>query len=73
MTALGMEVTAHYGLLLSGRTLKGSLYGGWKPKTDIPMLIDMYLKKVTSPSIIEESLRRLQSINTLLFAGNTNR
>ncbi|XP_043717350.1 alcohol dehydrogenase-like 6 [Telopea speciosissima] len=39
------EVTAHYGLLLSGRTLKGSLFGGWKPKSDLPSLVDMYLKK----------------------------
>ncbi|CAM8972515.1 unnamed protein product [Rhodiola kirilowii] len=39
------EITAHYGLLLFGRTLKGSLYGGWKPKSEIPLLIDMYLKK----------------------------
>ncbi|XP_076889752.1 alcohol dehydrogenase-like 6 [Bidens hawaiensis] len=39
------EVTAHYGLLLSGRTLKGSLFGGWKPKSDLPSLIDMYLKE----------------------------
>ncbi|KAM0016084.1 putative alcohol dehydrogenase [Helianthus debilis subsp. tardiflorus] len=39
------EVTAHYGLLLSGRTLKGSLFGGWKPKSDLPSLIDMFLKE----------------------------
>nr|XP_043639593.1 alcohol dehydrogenase-like 6 [Erigeron canadensis] len=39
------EVTAHYGLFLTGRTLKGSLFGGWKPKSDIPSLIDMYLKE----------------------------
>ncbi|XP_060171082.1 alcohol dehydrogenase-like 6 [Lycium barbarum] len=39
------EVTAHYGLLLTGRTLTGSLFGGWKPKSEIPSLVDMYLKK----------------------------
>lgn len=39
------ETTAHYGLFLTGRTLKGSLYGGWKPKSDIPSLVDMYIKK----------------------------
>ncbi|KAL8200037.1 hypothetical protein R6Q57_011376 [Mikania cordata] len=38
------DVTAHYGLFLTGRTLKGSLFGGWKPKSDVPSLIDMYLK-----------------------------
>ena len=40
------EVSAHYALLLSGRTLKGSLFGGWKPKSDIPLLVDKYLSKV---------------------------
>lgn len=40
------EVAAHYALFLSGRTLKGSLFGGWKPKSDIPSLVDMYLNKV---------------------------
>ncbi|XP_065881680.1 alcohol dehydrogenase-like 6 [Euphorbia lathyris] len=39
------EISAHYGLLLSGRTLRGSLFGGWKPKSDLPSLVDMYMKK----------------------------
>lgn len=39
------EIAAHYGLFLSGRTLRGSLFGGWKPKSDIPSLVDMYLRK----------------------------
>ncbi|ONK63542.1 uncharacterized protein A4U43_C07F16300 [Asparagus officinalis] len=39
------EVSAHYALLLSGRTLKGSLFGGWKPKSDLPSLVDKYLNK----------------------------
>ncbi|KAH9603369.1 hypothetical protein KSS87_020978 [Heliosperma pusillum] len=40
------EVKAHYAQFLSGRTLKGTLYGGWKPKTDLPKLVDMYMNKV---------------------------
>ncbi|KAL8464873.1 hypothetical protein ACS0TY_034380 [Phlomoides rotata] len=39
------EISAHYGLFLTGRTLTGSLYGGWKPKSELPSLVDMYLKK----------------------------
>lgn len=39
------EVSAHYALFLTGRTLKGSLLGGWKPKSDLPMLVDMYLRE----------------------------
>ncbi|XP_027124577.1 alcohol dehydrogenase-like 6 isoform X2 [Coffea arabica] len=38
-------ITAHYAFFLTGRTLRGSLFGGWKPKSDIPTLVDMYLKK----------------------------
>ncbi|KAL5211995.1 hypothetical protein ABZP36_022842 [Zizania latifolia] len=39
------EVSAHYALLLSGRTLKGSLFGGWRPKSDLPLLVDKYANK----------------------------
>ncbi|KAM7479555.1 hypothetical protein LguiA_027768 [Lonicera macranthoides] len=39
------EVTAHYALFLTGRTLRGSLFGGWKPKSDLPALVDMYLRE----------------------------
>ncbi|KAF5468724.1 hypothetical protein F2P56_012858 [Juglans regia] len=41
------EMKAHYSLFLTGRTLKGSLFGGWKPKSDLPSLVDMYIKKET--------------------------
>ncbi|CAI0400185.1 unnamed protein product [Linum tenue] len=52
------EMSAHYGLLLTGRTLKGTIFGGWKPKSDLPSLVDMYMNKA-STSI-------LPSITTLL-------
>ncbi|KAK6921331.1 Alcohol dehydrogenase, N-terminal, partial [Dillenia turbinata] len=39
------DITAHYGLFLTGRKLIGSLFGGWKPKSEIPLLVDMYLRK----------------------------
>ncbi|PKI75548.1 hypothetical protein CRG98_004084 [Punica granatum] len=39
------EIAAHYGLLLTGRTLKGSMFGGWRPKSDLPSLVDKYLNK----------------------------
>ncbi|CAN6859000.1 unnamed protein product [Brassica oleracea] len=39
------EVSAHYGLFLSGKSLKGSLFGGWKPKSDLPSLIEKYMNK----------------------------
>lgn len=39
------EVTAHFSLFLAGRTLRGSMLGGWKPKSDLPSLVEMYLRK----------------------------
>ncbi|KAL4357344.1 hypothetical protein AHAS_Ahas09G0177300 [Arachis hypogaea] len=39
------EMSAHYGLFLMGRTLKGSLFGRWKPKSDIPLLVEKYVNK----------------------------
>jgi alcohol dehydrogenase len=45
------EVKAHYGLLLSGRTLKGSLFGGWRPKSDLPLLVDKYMNNVSSNNV----------------------
>ena len=39
-------MSAHYAFLLSGRTLKGSLFGGWRPKSDLPSLVDKYADKV---------------------------
>ncbi|KAI7743777.1 hypothetical protein M8C21_014290 [Ambrosia artemisiifolia] len=66
------EVTAHYGLLITGRTLRGSLFGGWKPKSDLPSLIDMYLKdEIMVDDLITHNLP-FEDINTafdLMVAG----
>lgn len=40
-------VSTHYAFLLMGRTLKGSLFGGWKPKSELPLLVDKYMKGVS--------------------------
>ena len=34
--------------ILRGRSVAGSLFGGLKPKTDIPVLAQKYLDKVTT-------------------------
>lgn len=39
------EISAHYSAFLSGRTLKGSLFGGWKPKSDLPSLVEKYMNE----------------------------
>ena len=38
--------SAHYAFLLSGKTLKGSLFRGWRPKSDQPSLVDKYAEKI---------------------------
>lgn len=50
------EVSAHYALLLSGRTLKGSLFGGWRPKSDLPSLVDKYANKVLQQIVAEANI-----------------
>ncbi|MQL93784.1 hypothetical protein Taro_026440 [Colocasia esculenta] len=58
------EVSAHYALLLSGRTLKGSLLGGWKPKTELPQLVDKYLQKgIEIDALVSHNLP-FEDINT---------
>jgi len=37
---------------MEGRTLKGTFYGHYKPRTDIPSVVEKYLNKV----IIELSI-----------------
>lgn len=34
-------------VLVSGKTIMGSIFGGLKPKSDIPILVKRYLDKVT--------------------------
>ncbi|OMP09735.1 Alcohol dehydrogenase superfamily, zinc-type [Corchorus olitorius] len=39
------EIAAHYSAFLSGKTLKGTLFGGWKPKSDLPSLVEKYMNE----------------------------
>lgn len=58
------EVTAHFGLLLNGRTLTGSLFGGWKPKSEIPSLVEMYLKKVDCCTGFHNLMKNLKTTHS---------
>lgn len=33
--------------VLDERTLKGTFFGNYKPRSDLPSLVDMYMNKVT--------------------------
>jgi Zn-dependent alcohol dehydrogenase len=37
--------------LLNERTLKGTFFGNFKPRTDLPNVVEMYMKKVNAKSI----------------------
>ncbi|XP_010459997.1 PREDICTED: alcohol dehydrogenase-like 2 [Camelina sativa] len=62
--------------LLRGRTICGTLFGGLKPKLDIPILVDRYLKKeLNLDGLITHELK-FEEINKafdLLTEGNTIR
>lgn len=34
-------------VLVSGKTISGCMFGGLKPKSDIPILVKKYMDKVT--------------------------
>ena len=34
--------------VLNERTLKGTFFGNYKPRTDLPLVVDMYMNKVIS-------------------------
>ncbi|XP_040274134.1 NADP-dependent alcohol dehydrogenase-like isoform X1 [Bufo bufo] len=51
------------GLLLPGRSLKGSIYGGYKGVADIPKLVEQYMnKKISLDHLISKHLK-LDQIN----------
>lgn len=53
----GSEVTLpSFDILHSGKTLIGSLFGGIKPKSDIPVLLKRYIDKVIQQSIFSSFL-----------------
>lgn len=51
------EITFHPMLLFTGRTWKGSLFGGWKSKEAVPQLVsDFMAKKITLDPLITHTL-----------------
>ncbi|XP_060103011.1 alcohol dehydrogenase 1-like isoform X2 [Heteronotia binoei] len=51
------QITFHPMLLFTGRTWKGSVFGGWKSKQDVPKLVsDFMAKKFTLDPLITHTL-----------------
>ncbi|XP_063314661.1 NADP-dependent alcohol dehydrogenase-like [Pelobates fuscus] len=51
------------GLLLTGRTLKGSVYGGWKSQKDVPKLVTDYMAKKFKLDFLVGQTIPLEKIN----------
>jgi len=43
VAASGQEISTRPFQLVTGRTWKGTAFGGWKSKPQVPMLVDMYM------------------------------
>ena len=62
---------------LNERTLKGTFYGNYKPRTDLPAVVEKYMNKVTSTWIPKAELfahiKSVHIIDEALFFANLNR
>jgi len=43
VAAAGQEIATRPFQLVTGRTWKGTAFGGWKSKPQVPMLVDLYM------------------------------
>jgi S-(hydroxymethyl)glutathione dehydrogenase/alcohol dehydrogenase len=46
VAASGEEISTRPFQLVTGRVWKGTAFGGYKSRTDVPKLVDEYLKQV---------------------------
>lgn len=46
VAAAGQEISTRPFQLVTGRTWKGTAFGGYKSRTDVPKLVEEYLKNV---------------------------
>ena len=46
VAAAGQEIKTRPFQLVTGRVWKGTAFGGYKSRTDVPKLVDAYMNKV---------------------------
>jgi len=44
VAASGHEISTRPFQLVTGRSWKGTAFGGWKTRTDVPKLVDLYME-----------------------------
>ena len=49
VAASGQEISTRPFQLVIGRVWKGTAFGGFKSRSQVPWLVDKYMKKVGSP------------------------
>uniref|UniRef100_A0A8C5MU01 Alcohol dehydrogenase n=1 Tax=Leptobrachium leishanense TaxID=445787 RepID=A0A8C5MU01_9ANUR len=57
------RLSVHPNDLLSGRSLKGSIFGGWKSQKDVPKLVDDYMGKKFKLDFLVNQTIPLEKIN----------
>ncbi|XP_067424418.1 alcohol dehydrogenase 1-like isoform X2 [Emydura macquarii macquarii] len=75
-TPLGAQISIDPVLLLTGRTWKGSLLGGWKLKDTIPKLVTSYMERKLNPDMLISHILPFDKINEgfeLLHSGKSIR
>lgn len=52
VAASGQEISTRPFQLVTGRVWKGTAFGGFKSRSQVPWLVDKYMKKVSAPETI---------------------
>jgi S-(hydroxymethyl)glutathione dehydrogenase/alcohol dehydrogenase len=72
----GQEISTRPFQLVTGRTWKGTAFGGWKSRESVPMLVEKYLKKELMIDEFVTHILPLQQINEgfeLMHSGKSIR
>ncbi|KAM4706837.1 NADP-dependent alcohol dehydrogenase-like [Discoglossus pictus] len=63
LTPTGEKLSLEPGMIIPGRTVTGSIFGGWKSKTDVPKLVRDYMAKKFDIKFLVSKTFPLEKIN----------
>jgi Zn-dependent alcohol dehydrogenase len=67
----GAEVSTRPFMLVTGRTWKGTAFGGYKSRTDVPKLVEQYLNGVSEHGFEVSELSCLSQLLSCFTVYNT--
>lgn len=71
VAASGQEISTRPFQLVTGRVWKGTAFGGFKSRSQVPWLVEKYLKKVTHFTSVEYVTTLVEvMIRELIFPGS---